>query len=204
MWYYKKRSKHPPLIGKNVLVQVEVYVEESSEKLKQIAENAKEEMDKLAEINRLRSDVAFDSAMADINLEVDEFEEQLRKSREEQEAKEKEFNEWEKGVAESRSEGHFFKSLYRPPENKSVLGVGNGDKDDKDDARARAKNAMNAVRIEETTSPLRMYLFLGLSFILIADVGADVSSADPSLGPDVLYTGLAALAVWLAMNERKN
>lgn len=176
--------------------------------MKQIAENAKEEMDKLAEINRLRSDVAFDSAMADINLEVDEFEEQLRKSREEQKAKEKEFNEWERGVAESRSEGHFFKSLYRPPENKSVPGVGKDGKDGKgdseDDASARAKNAMNAVRVEETTSPLRMYLFLGLSFILIADVGADVSSADPSLGPDVLYTGLAALAVWLAMNERKN
>lgn len=179
-------------------------MEESGERLKQMAENAKEEMDKIAEISKLKGDVAFDSAMAEINLEVDEFEEQLRKSREEQQAKEMEFNEWEQGVAASRSEGHFFKSLYPLSENKKKLSPdGGSDGSDGNTASARAKDAMNAVRKEETTSPLRMYLFLGLSFLLIADVGADVSSAEPSIGPDVLYTGLAALAVWLAMNERR-
>ena len=51
-------------------------------------------------------------------------------------------------------------------------------------------------------SPAWFYLFLALAFILAADVGADLASDAPSVGPDVLYTALAALAAWLAVNER--
>jgi hypothetical protein len=53
------------------------------------------------------------------------------------------------------------------------------------------------------SSSLRANLYFVLSFLLAAQVGADVASADPSVGPDLLYSSLAALAVWLAVNERR-
>jgi len=174
-------------------------VEESSEKLKSMAEEAKEEMERLAELARLRGDVAFDSAIADINKEADEFEEQLRRSREENEARDKEFMTWEDDMAVSRSEGQFFKTLYPSSFNRKQLNDGSASAEE---LKARAARVTEPAK-QEIKSPLRLYLFLALAFLLAADVGADLSSDQPSLGPDVLYTSLAALAVFLAFNERR-
>lgn len=159
-----------------------------------MAEEAKEEMERLAELSKMRGDVAFDSALADINREADEFAEQLRRSREEQEAKDREFAAWEDDVAASRSEGQFFKSLYQSDKKRPV-----GDSSER--LRERAQRVTEPAR-QEVGSPLRFYLFLALAFLLVADVGADVASADPSVGPDLIYSSLAGLAIWLAINER--
>jgi hypothetical protein len=152
-------------------------------------------MERLAELSRLRSEVAFDSALADINREADEFEEQLRRSREAAAASEREFESWEAGVAASRSEGQFFKTLYQrdaaTPAGQSA-----------EELRARAAKVVEPARAEVSSS-LRANLYFVLSFLLAAQVGADVASADPSVGPDLLYSSLAALAVWLAVNERR-
>ena len=176
---------------------VEKYVEESAENLKKAAEEAKEEMDKLLELSKMRGDVAFDSAMADINKEVDEFEAKLRASRQEQAAQDAAFGDWEEDLAASRSEGQFFKSLYQTDKKKPVG----------DSAAKMQRQQAERVKVpaqQEIGSPLRFYLFLALAFMLIADVGADVArEGGASVGPDVLYTGLAALAVWLAVNEKR-
>ena len=176
-------------IGKK---RVEEYVEDSGERLKEKAESAKEDLDKLEEVARARGALAFDSAMADINREADEFEEQLRRSREELERKDKEQTAWEKNVAKLRSEGQFFKRLYEEE----------GEEDPKSDGFEFRASKVQEPAKEEIGSPVRTYLFLALAFLLAADVGADIASEYPSYGPDALYTGLAALSCWLAMNER--
>ena len=178
-----------------LLLQVEEYVEDSGEKLKQIAEEAKEEMERLANLSKMRGDLAFDSALADINKEADEFEEQLKKSREEQAALDEEFSMWETDMAASRSEGQFFKNLYQTDKKKPV-----GESSEM--LKERARRVLDPAR-QEIGSPVRFYLFLSLAFLLAADVGADIASDDPSMGPDILYTALAAMAVWLSFNERK-
>ena len=152
-------------------------------------------MERLAELTKMRGDLALDSALADINKEADEFEEQLRRSKEEQAAQDAEFNAWEVDSAASRSEGQFFKNLYqtdakRPAGETSEM------------LRQRAQRVIEPAK-EEIGSPLRFYLFFGLAFLLVADVGADLASDSPSIGPDLLYSSLAALAVWLAINEKK-
>ncbi len=174
---------------------MEEYVEESGGRLKEIADEAKEEMERLAELTKMRGDLAFDSALADINKEADEFTEQLRKSREEQAAKDAEFNEWEVDMNATRSEGQFFKNLYQTDKKRPVG-------ESAEMLKQRAARVIEPAR-QEISSPIRFYLFLVLGFLLAADVGADMASNEPSLGPDLLYTTLAALSVWLAINEKK-
>lgn len=53
------------------------------------------------------------SLQADINREADEFEAQLRESRQRMEADRAAFAAWERETAAARSAGHFFKSLYQ-------------------------------------------------------------------------------------------
>jgi hypothetical protein len=179
-------------IGKK---EVEEYVEESGDRLKELADEAKEEMERLAELTKMRGDVAFDSALADINKEADEFTEQLRRSREEQAEKDAEFNDWEVDMNAARSEGQFFKNLYQTDKKRPVG-------DSAEMLKRRAQRVIEPAR-QEISSPIRFYLFLVLAFLLAADVGADLASSEPSIGPDLLYSALAALAVWLAINEKE-
>ena len=168
---------------------------ESSDKLKQVADEAKEEMERAAEVSKLRSEVAFDSALADINREADEFAAQLRRSREAAEASERDFESWEAGVAANRSEGQFFQTLYQSDKKRPVG-------QSVEELRARAERVKEPAKAELGSS-LRVNLFFVLAFLMAAQVGADLASGAPSPGPDVLYTALAALAVWLALNERR-
>ena len=174
---------------------MEEYVEESGDKLKQVADEAKEEMERLAELTKMRGDLAFDSALADINKEADDFTEQLRKSREEQAAKDAEFKDWEVDMNATRSEGQFFKNLYQT-DKKTPVG------ESSEMLKRRAQKVIEPAR-KEIGSPVRFYLFLVLGFLLAADVGADLASSEPSMGPDVLYTTLTALAIWLAFKEKE-
>lgn len=157
---------------------------------------AKAEFDKQAKLSNMRSEVAFDSAMADINRIADEFEEELQRSREQSAALEAEQEAWEDDVAVSRSQGQFFQSLYQKDRKRPVG-------ESTEQLKERAAKVVQPAQAE-VSSPLRGNLYLVLAFLLAADVGADLSSAEPSLGPDVLYTALAALAVWLSFNEKKS
>lgn len=183
-------------------------MEESGKKLKSLADEAKEEMDRAAELAKLRGDLAFDSALADINREADKFERKLKKSREEMEMKRREFREWEKDVAESRSAGQFFKNLYTSRETteededqEKGGGLGSGMMS-KSDIRQRAEKVVDPA-IEETRSPARLYIFSLLGAVLVIDIVLDATSPSPSVGLDGLYGVLAALAAWLAINEQK-
>ena len=55
----------------------------------------------------------------------------------------------------------------------------------------------------ELGSRVRYYLFAALAFVLAAEVGLDLQSGAPSAPQDVLYTVLALLLGWTALNERR-
>ncbi|PRW51121.1 hypothetical protein C2E21_5514 [Chlorella sorokiniana] len=180
-------------IGKK---RVEEFVEEEAEGLKAKAEEAKEELDKLADLQNLRAEVAFNSALADINREADEFEEQLRRSREEREAAERDLEAWEDDVAVARSQGQFFQSLYQTKAKRPV-GLNS------EQLQERAQKVVQPARTE-MGSRLRYYLFAFLAFVLASEVVFDLQSDAPSALQDVIYTLLVIALGVTAFNERKS
>lgn len=179
-------------IGKK---RVDEFVEEEAEGLRSKAEAAKEELDKLADLQTLRAEVAFNSALADINREADEFAEKLRKSREEREAAEREQEQWEDEVAVSRSQGQFFQSLYQTKKKRPVGMSAEQLQERADKVKQPAKS--------ELTSWVRYYLYGFLAFVLIAEVMTDLQSDAPSALQDVLYTLLVVVLGVTAYSERK-
>lgn len=177
------------------------HVEDSSNKLRALAEDAKVEMDRAAELAKLRGDLAFDAALADIQREADKYERKLRKRREAMEQESREFKDWEKDMVEGRNEGQFFGNLYQYEKD---------DDDDDDlvdqDMRRRSRERVIEPAKEEATSPARLYIFAALATILVVEILIDVFTNEngPSLGLDSLYGALAMYAVWLAANERKH
>ena len=170
--------------------------------MRDIAEEAKEEMEKATELTKLRGELAFDSALADIYKEADKFERKLKKSREELESRNNDLSAWEQDLADSRNEGQFFKSLYRADSDKD------GEKrrvryedGEGEQIRYRARQVVKPAE-EEVRSPARMYIFALLGSVLVIDIVADVVSDAPSVGLDVFYGALAVLALYLAINEQ--
>eukprot|EP00889_Picochlorum_renovo_P003952 jgi/Picre1/30982/NNA_006340.t1 len=176
------------------------HVEDSSNKLRALAEDAKEEMDRAAELAKLRGDLAFDSALADIQREADKYERKLRKRREAMEQESREFKDWERDMVDGRNEGQFFGNLYQHEK----------DDDDDDlvdqDARRQSRRRVIEPAKKEATSPARLYIFAALGAILVAEILFDVliNENGPSLGLDSLYGALALYAAWLVANERKH
>lgn len=179
-------------IGKK---RVDEFVQSEAEGLKAKAEEAKEELDRLADLQNLKAEVAFNSALADINREADEFEEQLRRSREERQAAEKELEQWEDDVAVARSQGQFFQSLYQTKKKRPV-GLSS------EQLQERAARVAAPAR-SELGSRIRYYLFAFLAFVLASEVAVDLTSDSPSAFQDVLYTLLVVLLGVTAFNERK-
>ena len=183
-------------------MQIDDHVEESGNKLRGIAEEAKEEMEKATELTKLRGDLAFDSALADIYKEADKFERKLKKSREELESRNNELSAWEQDLADSRKEGQFFKSLYKADNEKD------GEKkrirfedEDGERIRLRARQVVKPAE-DEVRSPARLYIFALLGSVLVIDIVADVVSDAPSVGLDTFYGVMAAFALYLAVNEQ--
>jgi len=192
------------------------HVKESGEKLKALAEEAKEEMDKAAELAKLRGDLAFDSALADINREADKFERKLRQRREAMEQEREEMQAWVRDVGEGRNEGQFFGNLYEEydDEKKKTTTRGGGrfvdmDPAEREEVMERRKRVIEPAE-KEITSPARMYIFMVLGGMLMVNVVSDVVLAlgqedgqSPSWGLDGLYCVLALIACWIVVSERR-
>lgn len=186
------------------------HVKESSEKLKALAEDAKDEMDKAAELAKLRGDLAFDSALADINREADKFERKLRQRREAMEQEREEMQAWVRDVGDSRNQGQFFGNLYgeyldeEDMDGTKKKRFADIDPYEKLQAMERRKRVIEPAE-KEIRSPARMYLFMVLGGMLVVNVVSDVCQAEapPSWGLDGLYLVLALIAFWIVVSERK-
>lgn len=177
------------------------FVEEEADKLRLLAEQAKVEAEELGNLQKDRSNLAFDSALADINVLANEFEEELKKAREETKADAAEFTNWQKQMAVDRSEGQFFKSLYQPETDAQTSKP--LDPYDKEQIQQRATTVRKPAE-REIRSPLRLYIFGLLSIILTGSVGLDLLSSSPSPTQDALYSIIAVLMGITAMQERSN
>ena len=179
------------------------HVAESSEVLKKLAEEAKDEMDRAADLAKMRGDLAFDQALADLNREADMFEKKLRRQREEMERQRSETTEWIRDVGASRNQGQFFGNLYEDEEGVAGRAKRWAQMDDAErrEAMERRKKVLEATE-EEIRSPARMYIFGLLGGMLVVNVIADVASGTGKVGLDVLYATLAARALYLMVQEK--
>ncbi|KAL0030027.1 hypothetical protein WJX79_002119 [Trebouxia sp. C0005] len=168
--------------------KVKDFVKEESEKLRQAAEEAKDEVDQLSRLTRDRSNLAFDSATADINKLADDFEEQLKASREKLEADDQEFMDWEQKTAIKRSEGTFFQNLYRIkkelPGAQAAAAVNTEMQAQEAEQRAEAVEA--AVQQTPPQSAIKLYVTSALTAVLSFAVVSDALSKSPSWGQDVI------------------
>ena len=104
--------------------------------------------------------------------------------------------------ASARSQGLFFKGLYKPPP--ALL-----DADGNPLPPSALTPEVQALRERikepargEVASPMRLYLFGYLTCILLAAVGSDRASEEPSLAIDALYVAIAAGLGVTAWKER--
>ena len=181
-------------------------VAESSEVLKKIAEEAKDEMERAADLAKMRGDLAFDQALADLNREADMFERKLKRQREEMDRERKETAEWMRDVGASRNQGQFFGNLYEDEEGGGVAGRAKrwAEMDDMErrEAMERRQRILETTE-EEIRSPARMYIFGLLGGMLVVNVLADVANGAGNVGLDVLYGVLAGGSLYLLANEKK-
>jgi hypothetical protein len=183
------------------------HVQESGEKLKALAEDAKEEMDKAAELAKLRSDLAFDSALADINREAEKFERKLRQRREKMEQEEQQMNDWVKDVDDSRNEGQFFGNLYgalSEEEDGRPRTYSEMDQIERTQAMEKRKRILEPAEVE-VRSPARMYIFGLIGSTLVVNIVADLLNSEkaPAIGLDCLYGALAVYSIYLVVCEHK-
>lgn len=180
------------------------HVAESAEILKKIAEEAKDEMDRATELAKMRGDLAFDQALADLNREADMFERKLKRQREEMERERQETAEWMRDVGASRNQGQFFGNLYEDEEGVAGRAKRWAEMDDVErrEAMERRKRILETTE-EEIRSPARMYIFGLLGGMLVVNVLADVANGAESVGLDVLYGVLACGSLYLVLNEKK-
>ncbi|KAL3151568.1 hypothetical protein ABBQ38_012564 [Trebouxia sp. C0009 RCD-2024] len=180
--------------------KVKDFVKDESEKLRQAAEEAKQEVDELSKLTRDRSNLAFDSATADINKLADDFEEQLKASREKLEADDQEFVDWEQRTAIKRSEGTFFQNLYRIkkelPRSETAAAVKT--EMQAQEAEQRAEAVEQAVKQPARTA-VKLYITSALTAVLSFAVVSDALSKSPSWGQDAIYV---AIVVLLGLNLR--
>ena len=180
------------------------HVAESAEILKKIAEEAKDEMDRATELAKMRGDLAFDQALADLNREADMFERKLKRQREEMERERQETVEWMRDVGASRNQGQFFGNLYEDEEGVAGRAKRWAEMDDVErrEAIERRKKILETTE-EEIRSPARMYIFGLLGGMLVVNVLADVAIGADNVGLDVLYGVLACGSLYLMLNEQK-
>ena len=196
-------------IGKK---KVDEETEVGRQQLREATEAAMEELEKLAELRMGESDAVFDNALDDLNRRYDDLEEEIRKSKELDEAMDADYNKWLKGMRSARSEGLFFKSLYdNLGEEIRLSSDGEGDDGKKKrelDPEQRAAAIEKAAKVvepakQETSSTFRMWLFGLLSTICGAAVLADITSDAPSPGKDALYAAIATAMAVTALMERR-
>eukprot|EP01023_Acetabularia_acetabulum_P022824 TRINITY_DN2240_c0_g1_i1.p1 TRINITY_DN2240_c0_g1~~TRINITY_DN2240_c0_g1_i1.p1 ORF type:complete len:294 (-),score=36.95 TRINITY_DN2240_c0_g1_i1:236-991(-) len=175
--------------------QLNTAVDGERSKLIEAAEQAKEEIDRIASSSDERSESAFDAALDNVNSNFEEYFKELQNSRRQMEEDEADFDDFQKQMVEERSRGQFFKQLYQSdlPKQKQT---------DNQIARKKLRKKLYRQTYDVSKSPMRMGIFSFLTIILGSQVCLDLASDSASYGLDALYTMLAVIFGTYAWKER--
>eukprot|EP01024_Parvocaulis_polyphysoides_P047162 TRINITY_DN44721_c0_g1_i1.p2 TRINITY_DN44721_c0_g1~~TRINITY_DN44721_c0_g1_i1.p2 ORF type:complete len:281 (-),score=36.47 TRINITY_DN44721_c0_g1_i1:704-1495(-) len=182
--------------------QLDTAVDGEKNKMIEAAEQAKQEIDRIANSSDARSESAFNAAMDNVNSDFEEYYKELQNSRKQMEEDEADFEEFQKQMVEERSRGQFFKQLYQSdlPQKKdksySTMDVSQSNR------KKLQKLKMYRKTYDVSKSPVRLGLFSFLTLILGAQVCLDLGSDSVSLGIDGLYSMLAVIFGAYAWKER--
>lgn len=177
-------------------VRVSDYIQEQSKLLSDIAEQAIVESDRIA-ADALKN---FDEASAKTIKAIDEgiqaVEEQLASERAEEEARQAELDAFEKRVQDARSEGLFFKGLYKPLKPWKDRAP--------DEQKAIKREAKQVHQATKTLlqSKSRQNLYILLIFLLGLFLVEGITSAEFSLPGILVYAGVMLLLSMQLMFEK--
>eukprot|EP00246_Nothoceros_aenigmaticus_P009899 TRINITY_DN2592_c0_g1_i3.p1 TRINITY_DN2592_c0_g1~~TRINITY_DN2592_c0_g1_i3.p1 ORF type:complete len:302 (-),score=65.67 TRINITY_DN2592_c0_g1_i3:488-1393(-) len=167
-------------------MRVRDFVDERSSYLSNIAEQAKAEGDKIAEDILRGIEEAGSKVLKRFDADAQAFEDELASARAEIEANEKDFDEFEKNVEIARSEGLFFKSLYRPMKSWKSRSL------EERNALEEQAAAISEVAKTSAGSKSRRYLYGVLIFLLTLTLVETVSAGDFSWRKFAIYGGVLA------------
>ncbi|MEW5305593.1 MAG: hypothetical protein WDW36_008125 [Sanguina aurantia] len=190
-------------------------LEGKKDNLRSIGEQIKEELAAKLEIDKMRAELASSVAMSDTMEKFDALEAEIRGIQEQLKADEADLQAFEERNAEERSKALFFKGLYVAPKKKKVDASTSGSSSSGQTGASSGSGGVAgpqdalpglAGKLEgaQPTDSLRLYLFASLAAGCCAVVAADLASGDPSIGPDLLFGGLAALLVLTAVQEQRS
>ncbi|XP_024375948.1 uncharacterized protein [Physcomitrium patens] len=174
-------------------MRVTEFVDERSKLLSDIADQAKEEYDKIAQDAMGKMDEASSKIISSVDAEAQAMEEELASARAQMEADSREFDEFEENVDKARSEGLFFKSLYSKP----LKPWSDRTADEKKSIKEEAKIVFNVAR-KSGSSKTRRFLYGVLIFLLSLSLVEAVSNGEHPWPKLALYSFiLVALVVQL-------
>ncbi|KAG0576740.1 hypothetical protein KC19_5G104300 [Ceratodon purpureus] len=174
-------------------LRVSEFVEDRSKMLSDIADQAKEEYDKIAQDAMRTMDEASSKIISSVDAEAQEMEEELAKARAEMEADSRDFDEFEENVDKARSEGLFFKSLYSKP----LKAWKDRTNEEKKAIKEEASVVFNTAK-KSGSSKTRRFLYGVLIFLLSLSLVEAVSNGNYEWPKLALYSFiLVALVVQL-------
>ncbi|KAL3692325.1 hypothetical protein R1sor_005976 [Riccia sorocarpa] len=159
-------------------VRVNEYVEEQAKYLTDIAETADEEYARIAEEAKRSMDAAGSKVLEEIESKASAFEEELAAARAEIEADEAEFEAFEKDVERARSEGLFFKELYKTVKTKTP--------EEQEQIKQKAKEVEDTVKKSAGSKSRRVFYGI-LIFVLTLSIIEAATSGDVQLPKLAIY-----------------
>lgn len=147
-------------------MRVSEFVDDRSKMLSDIADQAKEEYDKIAQDAMRTMDEASSKIISSVDAEAQAMEDELAAARAEMEADSRDFDEFEENVDKARSEGLFFKSLYSKP----LKAWNDRTKEEKQAIKEQADAVYNSAKKSGSSKPRRflygvLILLLSLSLV---------------------------------------
>ncbi|BFI30827.1 hypothetical protein MPTK2_3g15860 [Marchantia polymorpha subsp. ruderalis] len=159
-------------------VRVNEFVEEQAKHLADIAETANEEYARIAEEARRSMDAAGSKVLEEMDIKASAFEEELAAARAQIEADEADLEAFEKNVEQARSEGLFFKELYKTVKTKSP--------EEQQQIKEKAEVVTDTIR-KSAGSKSRRILYGVLIFLLTLSIIEAGSSANVQLPKLAVY-----------------
>lgn len=178
--------------------KVTEFVDERAKLLSDIAEQAKEEYDKIAEEAMRTMDEARSKVLENVEAKAQAIEEELASARAEIEANDQDLDEFEKNVSKARSEGLFFKDLYSKP----LTTVKESMTPEQQELMKEQTELMSKALRNSAVLQFRQILSGVVAVLLILTLGEAVLSQDVPW-PNIAFYSLVLVAILFQLGYEK-